>query len=195
MNLKYLLLSLLTTGLIAFVSSLPNHSLPGDGSLADQILSNLAHIPAYALLTFLWLKTFDRRKNKTQLHKFSASQFPGFTKSQPHNFAPSRLPVPLNCSSSVLAGLVLFAVSDEIHQSFIPGRTASCTDVGLDVLGICLGLAIFKIFKAFNISREISTLKQKSLTSQSLRQDQQDEQDDIFCTPYTPKPNAWQSTY
>ena len=145
MNYKYLFLSLMTTGLIAFISSFPNHSLPGDGSLADQILSNLAHIPAYALLTFLWLKTFDTRKNTTQLHKFPASQLP-------------------TGPFSVLSGLVLFAVSDEIHQSFIPGRTASCVDVGLNIVGILIGFGIFSakggfhflpfIWKGGNLTKE-----------------------------------------
>ena len=135
MSYNYLLLSLLTTGLIAFVSSLPNHSLPGDGSLSSRIISNLAHIPAYGFLSFLWLKTFDRTRNRSRF---------------------------LMANALVLAGLVLFSISDEIHQSFIPGRTASCVDVGLNIVGILFGLSVFKIFKAFNISGEISTLKQKS---------------------------------
>lgn len=37
-------------------------------------------------------------------------------------------------NSPILAGLVLFAISDEIHQSFVPGRTASLMDIGLDLL-------------------------------------------------------------
>ena len=92
MNLKYLLLGLLITGLIAFVSSLPDPSLLGDRSLGKQIISNLAHVPAYALLTFLWLKTFDRTRNRSRF---------------------------LMANALVLAGLVLFSISDEIHQSFI----------------------------------------------------------------------------
>ncbi len=166
MNLKYLVVSLLNTGLIIYVSSMPNHCLPGDGSLSDQIVSNVAHIPAYGLLTFLWLKTFDRRKNTTQLHNFPASQLPSFTKSQPHNFlvaqllnfAPSRLPVPLNRPFSVLAGLVLFAVSDEIHQSFIPGRSASGIDLGLDLLGVFFGLCVFSRLKQLNRLNQLNEL-------------------------------------
>jgi hypothetical protein len=99
MNLKYLVVSLLNTGLIIYVSSMPNHCLPGDGSLSDQIVSNVAHIPAYGLLTFLWLKTFDRRKNTTQLHNFPASQLPSFTKSQLHKISTSQL---LGCAASQL---------------------------------------------------------------------------------------------
>ena len=50
----------------------------------------------------------------------------------------------------ILTGLALFAVSDEIHQSFIPGRSASCMDVGLDGLGIFLGLSVFNKLKQPN---------------------------------------------
>jgi len=118
MNFKYLLLSLLITCLIVFVSSIPNQSLPVHGSLSKQIISNLAHIPAYALLTLLWLKSFVG------------------TRLGNHSFVVNSL---------VLIGLVLFAISDEIHQSFIPGRTASFMDIGLDLIGILCGLAVLKI--------------------------------------------------
>jgi VanZ family protein len=44
-------------------------------------------------------------------------------------------------SSSVL---VLYAASDEFHQSFVSGRTASLYDVGVDMVGgiIALGLSV-----------------------------------------------------
>ena len=51
----------------------------------------------------------------------------------------------------VLMGLILFAISEEIHQAFVPGRVASCMDVGLDTVGILFGLSVFKIFRAYNI--------------------------------------------
>jgi len=37
---------------------------------------------------------------------------------------------------------LLFAVSDEFHQSFVPSRTASSTDVAIDVIGALVGLSI-----------------------------------------------------
>ena len=116
MNFKYLLLSLLNTGLIIYVSSIPNRSLWGNGSTSQQIISNLAHIPAYALLTFLWLKTFERRSVAGYFSRISAL---------------------------ILIGMLLFAISDEIHQSFIPGRSASYIDVGLNITGILCGLSLF----------------------------------------------------
>ncbi len=120
MNHKYAPLATLCAVSIVYMSSLPGHSLLGSGSLSEQIVSNLAHIPAYGLLTFLWLKTFDRKENKD-----------GF----------------LLVNALILIGLIIFAVSDEIHQSFVPGRSASFMDAGLDFLGIFGGLSTFKILR------------------------------------------------
>jgi len=36
----------------------------------------------------------------------------------------------------------LYAVSDEYHQSFVPGRDSSLFDVGFDCLGAALGTAL-----------------------------------------------------
>jgi len=118
-NYKYLSFALLITLLIIYASSIPDKILLGNDSLTERIISNLAHIPAYTLLTFLWLKAFERRKIEGHFSKFNAL---------------------------ILIGLILFAVSDEIHQSLIPGRFASYMDIGLDLLGIFFGLATFKIF-------------------------------------------------
>jgi VanZ family protein len=35
---------------------------------------------------------------------------------------------------------ILYAVTDEIHQSFVPGRSPRIFDVGIDTLGTLLGL-------------------------------------------------------
>lgn len=43
--------------------------------------------------------------------------------------------------AAVLA--ILYAVSDEIHQRFVPGRVASPIDVLIDSFGAILGLIIF----------------------------------------------------
>jgi len=103
------------------MSSIPDKIFWGSGALSEQIISNLVHIPAYALLTFLWLKSFTGTESKDSSIAFSL----------------------------ILACLVLFAVSDEIHQSFVPGRTASFMDIGLDLIGIFFGLWAFKIFRIF----------------------------------------------
>jgi VanZ family protein len=78
-------------------------------------LSNLAHIPAFALLAFLWIKAFNANGDR------------------------------LFSNLLILSGLVLFAVSTEFLQSFVPGRTASFMDIGLDLIGILSGFLIIRL--------------------------------------------------
>ena len=35
-----------------------------------------------------------------------------------------------------------FALTDELHQNFVPGRVVSLVDVGADGIGIGLGIAV-----------------------------------------------------
>lgn len=58
-----------------------------------------------------------------------------------HNMLPSKGVAAFTLR--VLAGGIAFAVLDEIHQSFIPGRTPSFVDLLLDFLGLSIGCAIF----------------------------------------------------
>ena len=44
--------------------------------------------------------------------------------------------------ASTMGCALLFALSDELHQSFVPGRSARLIDVGIDLLGAVLGLVI-----------------------------------------------------
>lgn len=54
-------------------------------------------------------------------------------------------------SISILVGLI-YAITDEIHQSFTPGRTPSVIDVGIDTCGVFLGiilvLIVISVYKA-----------------------------------------------
>lgn len=40
---------------------------------------------------------------------------------------------------------VLYAASDEFHQSFVPGRNAELLDLAFDILGVVLGLYMARI--------------------------------------------------
>ncbi len=43
---------------------------------------------------------------------------------------------------SVLLGCLLFAAADEWYQSYVPGRISSLGDVGADLIGIIIGIAL-----------------------------------------------------
>ena len=111
------------------MSSIPETSTWGTGSFTAEILSNTLHIPAYMLITILWLKAFRIEEKKS----WSS-----------------------NINGLILLGLIMFAISDESHQSFVPGRTASLMDFGLDLLGILLGVITLK-----NLARLTGNLEQK----------------------------------
>jgi hypothetical protein len=42
----------------------------------------------------------------------------------------------------------LYAVSDEIHQSFVPGRMGSPLDVAIDTVGVAVGVVAWQLVSA-----------------------------------------------
>jgi VanZ family protein len=42
----------------------------------------------------------------------------------------------------------LYAVSDELHQSFVPGRHASPVDVAIDAVGVAAGVLLWQSVRA-----------------------------------------------
>ncbi|MCD6274088.1 MAG: VanZ family protein [Deltaproteobacteria bacterium] len=88
--------------------------------LLKRIICNLAHIPVFVLLTFFWLKALEPGKKKRHTKKYIAL---------------------------ILACLLLFAVSDEFHQYFVLGRSATIMDLGLDLLGILFGLSVYLVLE------------------------------------------------
>ena len=94
---------------------------PADPAVAQPflvgLLHNAAHAPIYAILGALLLLAFAPRPGPT----------PG---SRPFRMA--------------FALALLYALSDEWHQRFVPGRVASAVDVATDVLGAACGLAVLR---------------------------------------------------
>ncbi|MBI4770163.1 MAG: VanZ family protein [Chloroflexi bacterium] len=97
--------------LIFVLSSLPNGAVPDYGAW-DLPVKKGAHLTAYAVLSVLLLRAWSGEG------------------------APSRRAVWL-----ALVCSVLYAISDEYHQSFVAGRGSSPVDVGIDALGACAALA------------------------------------------------------
>ncbi len=82
-------------------------------------MDKLAHVGAYALLGFLFFRLFQ----STSILKSAV-----------------RLVILSALASS------LYGISDEIHQHFVPSRTADIMDVMADVTGSFLGAVIAQIF-------------------------------------------------
>lgn len=98
--------------LLIFIAS-ARASLPGMHAFAHQ--DKLLHGLAYAVLGAL----FYRALKLTLPPRFSG------------------LAVPLSIAMATLYGL-----SDELHQHFVPGRTAELSDLGADFLGSLIGVLL-----------------------------------------------------
>lgn len=94
--------------LIFFLSSVPG--LPDFGGF-DFSVKKGAHFLVYAFLYFLLFRAF-------------------------HSAQPDRpVPIPTYVYPAIVA--VLFAVSDEVHQTFVPMREGKIRDVLIDSAGVC----------------------------------------------------------
>jgi VanZ family protein len=109
--------SLLTLAAVAVIYVLS--SMPDLSAERDPLLQlswNLAHIPAFGTLAFLMLKAI-----------------PGTERASWER-----------CVAALL-GSAAYAVADEWHQSFVPGRYASVGDFLLDLAGIAGTLLIVRL--------------------------------------------------
>lgn len=97
-----------------------------EGERADLFIENCvtivrktAHFTEYAALGFLIFSVFESF------------------------FIKRKISVPVSFFSGAL-----YAVSDEIHQSFVPGRSCQISDMLLDTAGVTAGIIMLIIFMA-----------------------------------------------
>jgi VanZ family protein len=62
----------------------------------------------------------------------------------------------------------LYAAGDEFHQSFVAGRSASIVDVGIDIIGALLGMALIGVWSRFK-SRERPSRKPEAVIGPASR--------------------------
>lgn len=97
-------------------------SLPGDvehGALNFMLmlkptLQNSLHVPLFGTLQYLWLRALTKASRTGCRAIFTA-----------------------------IAITFSYGLLDEYHQMFVPGRYASVSDVGLNLLGILIGTGLF----------------------------------------------------
>lgn len=101
-------LPLLWAGVIFFLSN--QEVLPGFSvSVYDFIFKKTAHMFVYAVLYLLLFRAYKKTNN----HKISKK----------HYFVPIFISL-------------LYALTDELHQSLVPGRHPTIRDAGYDMLGV-----------------------------------------------------------
>ncbi len=113
-NLIFWLPAVLWAGLIFYLSSRTNVT-PGWG-IWDEIFSCSAHFIEYLILSFLLLRAFDNTTNLAIKTKYVF----------------------------VVIIVILYAMSDEWHQSFIPTRIPSLFDIITDIMGAVVLLSYNK---------------------------------------------------
>jgi len=109
--LRHWLWVILWAGLIFILSSIPRLESSLD---QDFLLRKLAHIFEYFVLTWFLYSAFSG-------HYLEANK-----KHPPHRQA----------LLFVLLLAILYAVSDELHQTFVFGRSGNLRDVAIDFVGI-----------------------------------------------------------
>lgn len=102
-------------GIIYYVSDIP--SLRTNLGVWDYVLRKLAHMTEYALLMVLMTRAWLRTR-------------------------PLWVPFQLFLISGILT--ISYAISDEIHQSFVPGRTGAISDVLIDGCGIMIAILVLR---------------------------------------------------
>lgn len=116
--LKYYLPVILWAGLIFYFSSLPNLKSGLEESW-DFILRKAAHMVEFGILTVLVLRLGLRGQPKNKKFIYLVA----------------------------LVFSLLYALTDEYHQSYIIGRTMTLRDVLIDGLGIVEGSGIYLTVK------------------------------------------------
>lgn len=103
-------------GVIFYFSSLPGKS-PSAFNFQVFIERKGAHVAEYFILTAFFLRAFQDRKWKAEKLLLGGAVFS-----------------------------LAYALSDEFHQLFVPGRTGKLTDVLIDLVGITGALAAFWLY-------------------------------------------------
>ena len=103
-------------GLIFFFSA--QSALPSIPSWWDLVLKKGMHIVAYAILTWLYLRALRGHQPRGRWGDPALSR-------------------------AVSAGMaLLYALSDEYHQTFVPGRQGSFLDVAIDGVGVSVAILL-----------------------------------------------------
>lgn len=114
-------------GVIFFFSSIPDLKIKELG-FWDFVLRKIAHIFEYFVLSYLLIRAFEKT---TKMGRFKSNIF------------------------SIFLGFI-YAVSDEIHQYFVPGRYFSLKDILIDLFGILFGVFFYNNNKVLlNLKKKI----------------------------------------
>ncbi len=96
------------------------HLTPDGMLLAHQLTRKLAHLAEYAILSYFWFIALRRGKQRWSS----------------------------GWALLALSLSIFYALLDEYHQGFVPSRTASLIDVGIDSMGALVGQACLFVIRS-----------------------------------------------
>jgi len=105
-------------GVIYFFSSIPNLRIEQIG-IFDLIFRKITHLVEFAVLSILFFRAFKKSSGKDSNRWLIWSGFLS----------------------------IVYAVSDEYHQYFVPGRCPAFRDVMIDSIGAVGGVILYRYFK------------------------------------------------
>jgi len=116
--------------------------LPSSGLGID--IGNLAHIGEYAGLTALLHRALREHGSggPSTGSGTAGEQRRDMEGESAHNPKLTHAPLYL-CTPALIA--LAYAIFDELHQAFVPGRGSEVTDIGLDLIGVIAALGLIWI--------------------------------------------------
>ena len=121
------------TSVIFSLSSIPAKALPKVHLFAAQ--DKLIHTSEYGLLGLFITRALVRRRARR------AAALPA----SPSEATTSPVPMALVCAAAGLA--LAYGLSDEFHQSFVPGRSVEVLDMTADLTGGFLGGLVYRAWR------------------------------------------------
>jgi VanZ family protein len=103
--------------LLPILRGLAPWATPAQLEALHWLVRKIAHLSEYAILAGLWLRAFVRGRNLK----------------------------PRTAGLLALAISVAWAILDELHQSFVPSRSASLADVLVDSVGAMIALTVIHV--------------------------------------------------
>jgi len=127
---RYQLPAVLWAGVIFGLSSIPGPNLP---KIAIIGIDKIAHVSVYMILGLLIFRSFHRRSD-TEIFQWKRVFL-------------------------AVAMVMLYGISDELHQGYVPGRTLDVFDMLADVLGGLLAASALYLYYSRRRKARISGLQ------------------------------------
>jgi VanZ family protein len=102
----WIILTIGCMGAIAFLSLTPNTHPEGEKGKIKEMVDNVGHVPAYAVLCFLWINSLTVMRRRPYLAAIFICIDYGITMEYLQSFVPGRYPSLMDVGSDTLGALI-----------------------------------------------------------------------------------------